>query len=212
MSKTGIKLVVGLGNPGPEHERDRHNVGFWFANALSGHAGASFKVEKKFFSETARGTLGGRPLLLQKPNTYMNRSGQAVQSVVSYLKIPLSDILIVHDDLDLLPGTARIKRGGGHGGHNGLRDVIHHLGRDFMRLRLGIGHPGRPEDVTDYVLKRPSGDEKRLIDDALADALAVVQQLLEGDFEDAMLKLHSRGVTPKPYRKKQKSDSTEDKA
>ncbi|MDE2089133.1 MAG: aminoacyl-tRNA hydrolase [Gammaproteobacteria bacterium] len=187
----GIALVVGLGNPGREYARTRHNAGFWFVDALARLYGADFRPEAKFRGELCSVVLDGREMRLFKPATYMNLSGQAVAGLAGFYKLPLSTFLVAHDDLDLPPGVARLKRGGGHGGHNGLRDLIERLGGDFMRLRLGIGHPGVKDQVTDYVLSRaPAGDEA-LIREAIAAAVAAMPLVIRGELERAMQQLHS---------------------
>ena len=188
-----IQLIVGLGNPGSEYEPTRHNAGFWFVDELVQRCRQSFRLEQRFHSEVARCLLDGNECRLQKPMTFMNRSGQAVGSLARFFKIPLQQILIVHDELDLPPGTIRLKKGGGHGGHNGLRDLINHLGsRDFYRLRVGIGHPGHRDQVVDYVLRKPSKEDRRQIDQAVYDALDVMPDVVEGKFELAMNSLHVR--------------------
>jgi PTH1 family peptidyl-tRNA hydrolase len=205
-----IKLIVGLGNPGTSHRLDRHNVGFWFVDALAQRACGSFRAEHKFQGEACRADLEGHELRLLKPMTYMNRSGMSVQAMSAYLRIQPEQILVVHDDLDLPAGTVRLKRGGGPGGHNGVRDVITHLGQDFFRLRIGIGHPGQREDVLDHVLERASKEDENKIIEAIADALDVLPILLgEGD-QRAMHKLHSRGVIPRPHRKQGEPGADED--
>lgn len=194
---TGIDLIVGLGNPGPEYEATRHNVGFWFVDALAHSARASFKPEAKFFGAACKLSLplGGaenKECWLLKPVTFMNRSGQAVASLAAFYKIPVNKVLVVHDDLDLPAGSVRLKQGGGHGGHNGLRDIIAHLGDNFLRLRIGIGHPGKGNDVTAYVLNRPSREDSVLISEALDEGQAVLPLLLSGDYGRVMQRLHSR--------------------
>jgi len=201
--------VVGLGNPGPEHELDRHNVGFWFVDELARTHGGTFKSERKFHGDCCRIVLDGHEMWLLKPTTYMNRSGLSVNALAAYYKIAPAEILVVHDDLDLETGTVRIKFGGGHGGHNGLRNVVANIGRDFYRLRFGIGHPGNRNEVIDFVLTRPSRDEQEAMLQALQDAVAVMPLWLGHGDEKAMHQLHSRGVTPKNYRKDQ-PDTPED--
>ncbi len=187
-----IRLVVGLGNPGREYEDTRHNVGFWWVEALARAHGLSFRTEPKFHGLLARGTIHGQEVLLLKPATYMNRSGQAVGAVAQFYKVLPGQMLVVHDELDLPPGTAKLKTGGGHGGHNGLRDIIAHLGsRDFWRLRLGIGHPGDKAQVANFVLHAPGREERAAMDIAMENAARVSGQILEGKLEAAMLKLHS---------------------
>ena len=189
---SAVQLIVGLGNPGAEYEQTRHNAGFWFVDELARVNQCSLRKEARFHAEVGRCTLHGHDCRLQKPITFMNRSGQAVIALTDFLRIPPSEILVVHDELDLLPGTVRLKKGGGHGGHNGLRDLIAHLGtQDFMRLRLGIGHPGDRNQVVDYVLHRPGRDEREQIDAAMQRALDVMPLAVAGEFERAMHKLHS---------------------
>ena len=188
-----IQLIVGLGNPGSEYELTRHNAGFWFVDELERRCQQKLRAEPRFQSEVARCLLNGNECRLQKPKTFMNRSGQAVSALARFFKIPLQQILVVHDDLDLSPGSIRLKKGGGHGGHNGLRDLISHLGGpDFYRLRVGIGHPGHRDQVVDYVLRRPSKEERQQIDDAIDNALTVVPDVIAGKFELAMNSLHVR--------------------
>ncbi len=187
-----IQLIVGLGNPGPDYDRTRHNAGFWFVDALARQRGVSLRHENKFHGEAERIQLDGHECRLLKPLTYMNRSGQSVSALARFYRIPPESILVVHDELDLPVGTARLKTGGGHGGHNGLRDIISALGGNgFMRLRLGVGHPGHKDQVVDYVLKKPSREDERLIEESIDDALGVVPQLLAGEIERAMHQLHS---------------------
>lgn len=185
-------VIVGLGNPGPKHAGDRHNVGFWLADLLATHIGGRFSVEQKLQADECRGSVGGRPVRIIKPATFMNRSGQSVRRVLDYFDLPISSLLIVHDELDLPPGTARLKRGGGHGGHNGLRDVIATCGPDFMRLRLGIGHPGHKDLVTDYVLHPPGKVERDEMLDSMTESLSAIEVLAEAGLERAMHQLHSR--------------------
>ncbi|WP_207891968.1 aminoacyl-tRNA hydrolase [Thiogranum longum] len=185
--------MVGLGNPGSEYEPTRHNAGFWFVDDLARRCRQEFHAEPRFHSEVARCQLDGNECRLQKPLTFMNRSGQAVGALMRFFKIPVEQILVVHDELDLEPGTVRLKKGGGHGGHNGLRDLISHLGsKDFYRLRIGIGHPGHRDQVVDYVLKKPSVSDRRLIEDAICDALDVMPGVVEGQIEKAMHTLHTQ--------------------
>jgi len=183
---------VGLGNPGTEHEQNRHNIGFWFVDALAKQAGASFRKESKFHGDVCRVTLHGHDVWLLKPGTYMNRSGQSVSAFASFYKISPDNILIVYDELDLPPGTARLKQDGGHGGHNGMRDVIAHLGtKNFNRLRIGIGHPGNSSEVADYILRNPSKSDREQIERALDDALRALPDVLDGDMQKAMHALHT---------------------
>ena len=196
-----IRLIVGLGNVGAEYERTRHNAGFWFVDAAARKAGASLASERKFHGQVARLKDGARELWLLKPGTFMNRSGQSVVALALYYKILPTQILVVHDELDLAPGVVKMKRGGGHAGHNGLRDIQARLTTpDFWRLRVGIGHPrmlNLTQDVADFVLHPPSREHAAAIDEAITRALDVVPALVEGQFERAMLKLHSAPKTPR---------------
>jgi PTH1 family peptidyl-tRNA hydrolase len=189
MEPVGIRLIVGLGNPGPDYAATRHNVGFWFVDALG--LGQPFKAEARFHGAVARLTRRGMDLRLVKPATFMNLSGRSVAAVSRYFEIPPEQILIVHDELDLAVGTVRLKQGGGHAGHNGLRDTINQLGsRDFWRLRVGIDHPGDRGQVTNYVLGRPSRDDALRIEESLRDAEGVIDDCLDGRFQVAMNRLH----------------------
>jgi PTH1 family peptidyl-tRNA hydrolase len=187
-----IKLIVGLGNPGQEYESTRHNAGFWWVDEFAHRHAARFRAENKFHGLVACVQVQGRDLWLLKPQTFMNASGRAVVALALFYKILPDQILVVHDELDLPPGAARLKLGGGHGGHNGLKDIIAHLGvRDFWRLRIGIGHPGERSEVVNYVLKPPRKEEHSLIDEALQRAHEVAPLIVEGKLQPAMLKLHS---------------------
>lgn len=187
-----IRLIVGLGNPGPDYEKTRHNAGFWLVDEAAWKFGASLRAEGKFFGEAGRGRADGEELWLLKPMTYMNLSGQAVAALARFYKIAPEEILVVHDELDLAPGVARFKQGGGHGGHNGLKDIIARLGSpNFWRLRLGIGHPGDRNEVANFVLKKARAEEQQAIDDALAHALQVLPQAVAGDMAGAMKLLHT---------------------
>ncbi len=192
MADSGIRLVVGLGNPGPEYEPTRHNVGFWLAEAIAADHGVAFRLEPKFHGLLARVVLAGQDLRLLKPATYMNRSGQSVAAVVRYFDVVPGQILVLHDELDLPVGDVRLKLGGGHAGHNGLRDIINVLGtRDFWRLRIGIAHPGEKHLVTNYVLGRPSRVEEGQVRDRFPDAQGALSDLIAGEFQRAMNRLHS---------------------
>jgi len=193
-----IQLIVGLGNPGEEYARTRHNAGFWLLDVLAARHGGRFRMERKFNAEVAMLSIASTDVRLLKPATFMNRSGQPIQAAATYLKIPPECILVAHDDLDLPPGVARLKHGGGAGGHNGLRDAIAHLGPAFWRLRLGIGHPGNRAEVIDYVLNRASREEEALIRGAVEDAAEVIPVLLGSGDQPAMLRLHSQGAEPRP--------------
>ncbi len=194
MGDPTVQLVVGLGNPGPRYAQTRHNVGFWFADRLASEHGAQFQRAGRFHGELAQIQSETRFWLL-KPDTYMNRSGQSLAAMARYYRYGPEQILVAHDDLDLPPGTVRLKRGGGHGGHNGLRDIMAQYGaRDFLRLRIGIGHPGSSDQVTDYVLSRASRQDETLIDEAIDEAVKIFPHILEGNLEKAMHVLHSRKI------------------
>jgi PTH1 family peptidyl-tRNA hydrolase len=188
-----IRLVVGLGNPGPEYEETRHNTGFWFVDLLARRYQGQFKKESKFFGEACRITVNGRECWLLKPTTFMNRSGQSVSSLARYYKIPLEQVLVAHDELDMPAGTARLKWSGGAGGHNGLRDIVSAMdGRDFWRLRIGIDHPGDSRQVVDYVLKNPSREHAAAIHTALEAAADSFPQMLAGEQQRVMNRLHTK--------------------
>lgn len=187
-----IRLIVGLGNPGSEYAATRHNAGFWWLDELAAKQNLSFKPEPKFHASVTRSQLHNHELLLLKPQTFMNVSGRAVAAVARFYKIAPAEILVVHDELDLSPGVARLKFGGGHGGHNGLKDVAAQLAsKDFWRLRLGIGHPGTAAEVTGFVLNNPRREEHELIKQAMQHALDIAPLVIDGKTEAAMLKLHS---------------------
>jgi PTH1 family peptidyl-tRNA hydrolase len=185
-----LKLIVGLGNPGAEYARTRHNAGFWFVDELA--RTANWKRESRHQCELAKAKVGAVELWLAKPTTYMNRSGAAVQSLAAFYRITPAEILVVHDEIDLAPGDVRLKQGGGHGGHNGVRDVIATLGAEFWRLRIGVGHPGSKDQVIDSVLDRPTGAEQRQIEGAMQRAHEVLSKLAAGDGQKAMLQLHTK--------------------
>lgn len=188
-----IRLIVGLGNPGREYEKTRHNVGFWWVDELAHSAKLSFRNEIKFHGLFARGPWESLEFALLKPQTFMNLSGRAVAAVMQFYKILPSEILIVHDELDLQPGVARLKMAGGHGGHNGLKDIIANLGtKDFLRLRLGVGRPIERTEVVNYVLNDPRREERELIDNAMQASLQIAQLIIAGKIDAAMLKLHSQ--------------------
>ena len=188
-----IRLIVGLGNPGDKYTGTRHNAGFWFVEELVRRHGGSLRPETRIRSEAARLEVAGSTVYILKPLTFMNRSGQAIGAVAAFYRIPPESVLVAHDELDLPPGAAKVKRGGGHGGHNGLRDTIRALGsREFYRLRLGIGHPGHADDVVPYVLSRPSPDDRRAIDGAVDESVAAMDLILAGEMDKAMQRLHTR--------------------
>ena len=188
-----VELIVGLGNPGPNYDRTRHNAGADLVLELAKSLHVELKHESKFFGDTARVTLDGHDVRLLIPSTFMNLSGKSVNGLAKFYQIAPENILVVHDELDLPPGVSRFKKGGGHGGHNGLRDTIKCLGnnKDFARLRIGIGHPGNAKQVADYVLKKASPDDQQLIINSIDDALRALPLAVAGEWEKAMLKLHS---------------------
>ncbi|MDX1454411.1 MAG: aminoacyl-tRNA hydrolase [Gammaproteobacteria bacterium] len=192
MSGQDIRLVVGLGNPGADYVSTRHNSGFHFVDELARRHGGQFKLEKKFHGEVARIDIDGQDIRLLKPVTFYNVSGKAVQALASFLKIKPEQVLVAHDEIDLPPGTLKLKQGGGHGGNNGLRDIIPHLGADILRMRIGVGHPGDPKRVADYVLKRPSKDEAPVLARAIDDAVDGFERLLKDGLQKAQTQVHSR--------------------
>ena len=197
MAGTVLKLIVGLGNPGEKYARTRHNAGFWFADELARRYGGVFRAESRHQGELARVRVmldGGAQseIWLLKPNTYMNKSGGAIGSLANFYKVAPAEVLVAHDELDLPVGVARLKLGGGHGGHNGLRDTIVTLGADFWRMRLGIGHPGHKDLVHDYVLQRAPADQERAIETAVNNAADVLPVLLAQGAEKAMNRLHTQ--------------------
>lgn len=194
MAGTPLQIVVGLGNPGPEHRLTRHNAGFWFVDALAYRHNAPFRAHARYQGEIAKVTVAGRELVLLKPQTYMNRSGLSIRALMDYIKSPVAEIIVVHDELDLPCGVARLKLGGGHGGHNGLRDTITHCGAEFWRLRLGIGHPGDKSQVIDYVLQRARPAEETAIVDAIDAGLESLSIMLLEGVEKAMQRLHAKVI------------------
>ena len=189
---TELSIIVGLGNPEDKYERTLHNAGFWFVDALARKYGGQFRYEKKFDADFCRVNVAGEDIWLVKPQSYMNMSGGPVRAVIDYYRLNPRHLLVAHDEIDLPPGTVRLKKGGGHGGHNGLRDVMRHCGADFMRLRLGVGHPGEKDKVTGYVLKRGSADVERAVEDNIDDAISVLPLLLEEGLNAAMKALHTK--------------------
>ena len=187
-----IRLIAGLGNPGKKYEQTRHNAGFWFVDEVARRYAVRFRAESRFASEVASCQIDAQECRLQKPQEFMNRSGRPVAALAAFYRIPRSAILVVHDDLDLPPGTVRLKQNGGHGGHNGLRDLIPSLGgNDFLRLRIGIGHPGHRDDVIDYVLRPAAREEQAAIEAAIEAALGVLSDVITGNLEAAMKVLHT---------------------
>lgn len=198
-----IKLFVGLGNPGPEYEATRHNAGFWWIDALAQNLKLTLVPERSYHGLVARGNVGGQTVWLLEPQTFMNLSGKSVAALARFFKIQPDEILVVHDELDLPPGQVKLKKGGGHAGHNGLRDIHAQLGSsDYWRLRIGIGHPGVKAEVANWVLKKPAPDQRKLIEDSLIHALQAVPAMLAGDMTKATLLVHTteppRPKKPKP--------------
>ena len=189
---SNLWLIAGLGNPGSKYERTRHNAGFWFIDALAREYGWALKADRKFHGQCCRGTIDGAEAMGLKPETFMNESGQSVRAASDYFNVSVDQVLIAYDDLDLPPGVVRIKRGGGHGGHNGLRSLFSHLGSPgFWRVRIGIGHPGVREAVTPWVLSRPDSVDEKQINEGIGRVVEVVPQLLAGQAERAMQALHT---------------------
>jgi PTH1 family peptidyl-tRNA hydrolase len=203
---TPIRLIVGLGNPGKEYADTRHNAGFWFVDEVARKANVVLRAESRFHGLVARAELSKHDVWLIEPQTYMNVSGQAVGALASYYKIAPEEMLVVHDELDLPPGTARLKKGGGAGGHNGLKDIIARFGQEFWRLRVGIGHPGNRDDVADFVLHRPGQAEEALIRESIEKSLKIVSLVVKGDLETAMHRLHTKDK--KPVKESPKPDNT----
>jgi len=187
-----LRVIVGLGNPGPEHLLTRHNAGFWFVDLLASRHGGEFRDYRKYSGETARIAIAGREVMLLKPTTYMNRSGLSIRQLSDFFKVSPEEILVAHDELDIPVGTLRLKLGGGHGGHNGLRDTIAHIGENFWRLRIGIGHPGNKTEVIDYVLTRAPRPEEDQILEAVGTAADHIPLVLESGAERVMSKLHAK--------------------
>jgi PTH1 family peptidyl-tRNA hydrolase len=187
-----IRLIVGLGNPGANYHSTRHNAGFWLLDAIAQDRAVSLRGETRFQGESGKFRASGKDVFLLKPSTFMNRSGQSVGALCRYYKVEPEQILVLHDELDLEPGDSRLKFSGGHGGHNGLRDIINHIGRDFYRLRIGIGHPGDRNQVVNYVLKNPSGPDLDQIESAATRTMNILPTLLSGEFEKAMQQLHTK--------------------
>lgn len=196
MAGLALKLIVGLGNPGREYARTRHNAGWWFVDELAQRYRGSWKLEPREHRELARVTIEECDLWLLKPTSFMNNSGGPTAAAANFYRVAPAQILVVHDEIDLLPGVARLKQGGGHGGHNGLRDVMAHIGPDFWRLRLGVGHPGSKELVIGSVLDRPTASEQQTIEQAMTRSLEVMPELLRSGAQKAMHALHSGNAEP----------------
>ena len=197
-----IKLFVGLGNPGPDYEATRHNAGFWWIDALARELKVSLVPERTYYGLAGRTSVNGQSVWLLQPQTFMNLSGKSVASLARFFKIQPEEILVVHDELDLPPGQVKLKRGGSHAGHNGLRDIHAQLGSpDYWRLRIGIGHPGEKSEVANWVLKKPAPDQRTLIEDSIAHSLKAHAAMLAGDMDKATLLVHTtKPPRPKPPR------------
>ncbi len=195
-----IRLIVGLGNPGPEYESTRHNAGFWWVDEAARQLGASLMSDRAYHGLVARvNRSGAEPIWLLQPMTYMNLSGKAVAPLARFFKIAPAEILVVHDELDLAPGEMKLKQGGGNGGHNGLKDIQAQLGSpDFWRLRLGIGHPGVKAEVAAYVLRKPPASERESIEKNMDESLKTLPLMLDGAMDKAMMKIHAKPPRPKP--------------
>lgn len=187
-----VRIIAGLGNPDDKYEDTLHNAGFWFVDALARKFSGDFRYEKKFDADIGRVTIDGEQIWLVKPQSYMNLSGKPVRGVLDYYRLTPADLLVAHDEIDLPPDTVRLKMGGGHGGHNGIRDVIQHCGADFLRLRIGVGHPGEKQKVTGYVLRKGSADLMKSVERNIDDAIAVLPLLNSDGQNAAMKKLHTR--------------------
>jgi len=196
MPAAPLKLIAGLGNPGPDYARTRHNAGFHFVDELARRHGATFRAEPRHHGELARVRIAGSDVWLLKPMNFMNHSGGAVRSVAAFYKAPPAEILVAYDELDFPPGVVRLKQGGGAAGHNGIRDVIAQVGDGFWRIRIGIGHPGDRARVLDYVLGRPSVDDARQIDAAILAAADVLDEMMSESAQKAMQRLHTRETSP----------------
>ena len=196
-----IRLLVGLGNPGPGYEATRHNAGFWFIDAVARELRVSLAPERSCFGLVARVNRPDGAIWLLEPMTFMNLSGKSVAALARFFKIAPEEILVAHDDLDLLPGQVKMKLGGSHAGHNGLKDIQAQLGSaDFWRLRLGIGHPGARAEVVDYVLRKPLAEQREALARSIEQSISALDLLLQGDMERALMKVHARPPRPKPTR------------
>jgi PTH1 family peptidyl-tRNA hydrolase len=194
-----IRLIAGLGNPGPDYAATRHNAGFWFVDELAHRLRVSLSPERSYFGMAARTNVGGRPVWLLEPTTFMNLSGKSVAALARFFKIEPNEILVAHDELDLMPGQVKLKLGGSHAGHNGLKDIHAQLASgDYWRLRIGIGHPGVKSEVINYVLKKPSPEHRVEIEKSIEQAMSGIDLLLDGDMERATMKINARPPRPKP--------------
>ena len=204
-----IRLLVGLGNPGPEYVATRHNAGFWFIDAVGREMGENLAPERSYFGLAARVSRPDGPVWLLQPMTFMNLSGKSVAALARFFKIAPGEIMVAHDELDLLPGQVKMKLGGSHAGHNGLKDIQAQLGSaDFWRLRLGIGHPGERAEVVNYVLRKPPAEDREAIDKCIEQSMAALPLLLDGEMERALMKVHARPPRPKPPKPPKPPDPT----
>ncbi len=202
-----IRLIVGLGNPGPEYDRTRHNAGFWLVDELARDLKVALQPERGYHGLVARANWQGRPLWLLEPQTYMNLSGKSVAALARFFKIEPGEILVAHDELDLLPGQAKLKLGGSHAGHNGLKDIQAQLGTNaFWRLRLGIGHPGVKAEVINWVLQKPRAEERDAIDRVIDTCRANIGLIVDGEMEKAAMRIHARPPKPKVEKPEPKAD------
>jgi len=189
---THLTMIAGLGNPEERYAKTLHNAGFWFVDEMARRAGASFKYEKRFDADICKIDIDGKDVWLVKPQSYMNLSGGPIRGMLDYYRLSVDQLLVAHDEIDLEPGVVKLKKGGGHGGHNGLRDTIRHCGSDFLRLRLGVGHPGHKDQVTNYVLKKASPDVEVAILRNVDDAADVMPLMVQDGLNAAMKKLHTK--------------------
>ena len=204
-----IRLLVGLGNPGPEYVATRHNAGFWFIDAVARELRANLVPERSYFGLVARVSHAASPIWLLQPMTFMNLSGKSVVALARFFKIAPGEIMVAHDELDLLPGQVKMKLGGSHAGHNGLKDIQAQLGSaDFWRLRLGIGHPGERAEVVNYVLRKPPADDRDAIDKCIEQSITALPLLLDGEMEHALMKVHAKPPRPKPPKPPKPADPT----
>lgn len=187
-----LRMIAGLGNPDEQYARTLHNAGFWFVDELARRRHGAFRYEKKFNAECCKIDVNGAEIWLVKPQKYMNQSGAPVRAALDYYRVAADEMLVAHDEIDLPPGTVRLKQGGGHGGHNGIRDVMQHCGADFLRLRIGVGHPGEKHRVTGYVLKRPSNDVEAAVEANIDEAIGVLPLLIDDGANAAMKQLHTK--------------------
>ncbi len=202
MADTMIRLIAGLGNPGPEYTATRHNAGFWFVDQAADRLKVSLQPERSYFGMAARASVGGRAVWLLEPTTFMNLSGKSVAALARFFKIEPAEVLVAHDEIDLPPGQVKLKLGGSHAGHNGLKDIHAQLGPDYWRLRIGIGHPGVKAEVINYVLKKPSPEHRTEIEKAIEQSIAGLDLLLAGEMERATMKINARPPRPKPEKPK----------